>query len=113
MLLPPPQPAITIIARSNTASSPELWDERRLARLRVRLASPASIKIRKLAMTTGSHMRVLGLKKSGGRIEFATVATDTVALAVVLEVKSTTLALIGLPVAIEQVACGAVVEQDR
>ena len=83
------------------------------AQLRVPLASAATINTRNPAMAIGSQTRILGLKKKGGRFEFAAVATVTVALAVVLEVKSITFELSGLPVVIEQAVSGAVVEQDR
>ena len=55
----------------------------------------------------------LGPKKIRGIIEFVTVATVAVALAVVLEVKSMTFELSVLPVAIVQTAFGAVVVQER
>jgi hypothetical protein len=64
-------------------------------------------------MAIGSQTRILGWKKKRGRSELAVVVTVAVALPVVLEVKSMTFGLSGLPVVIEQAAFGAVVEQDR
>jgi len=55
----------------------------------------------------------LGPKKNRGAMEFVVVATVTVALAVVPEVKSMTFELSVLPVAIVQAAFGAVVLQDK
>lgn len=106
----PPQPAIATPTRKNTAAMPQSWH---LARLRARRASVTISNAKSPAIVIGIQMRTRGLKKKGGRIALAVVVTLTVALAVALEVKSMTFELSVLPVAIEQFAFGAFVEQDR
>jgi len=110
MLLPPPQPAIATHARISANAVARAGCQ---LRPRVRDASAKNHKRRIAAIALTGLEISLGPKKNRSAVEFATVATVTVALAVALEVKSMTFVLNALPVAIEQDAFGAVVEQDR
>ena len=106
----PPHPAIAAPTRIITAAVPQTWSR---ARLCARRANPRNSRKRNATLAMSGREGALGPKKKRGIIEFVTVATVTVTLAVALEVKSMTLGLSVLPVAIVQVAFGAVVEQDR
>ena len=106
----PPQPAIAAPTRINTAAVPLTW---RHARLCARRTNPRNSRRRNAALAMSGREGALGPKKNRRAMEFVTVATVSVTLAVALEVKSMTLGFSVLPVAIVQVAFGAVVEQDK
>jgi len=110
MLLPPPQLAIVNPARINR---PAVALAGLHTRLRRRGVNAKNRRRRKAATAISSGDDTHGSKKNQGSMEFAVVAMVTVALAVELDVKSMTLELSELPVVIEQLAFGAVVEQDR
>jgi len=108
MLLRPPQPAITAPVRINPENS---MQPQHKARLSVRLASATTINTRNPATAIGSQMRILRLKKKGGRIELAVVVTVAVTLSMELEL--TTCLFSWSVVLIAQLAFGASVLQEK